>query len=451
MDANLRYGEAFTSQQPATVLDFSAHGGMAGLAEMCSGIGECRKRLVGTMCPSYQATDDEQHTTRARANALRVALSNRGLLEGLADPALDEVFDLCVACKACKTECPTGTDLAKLKAEWLHARNMRQGVPRRSRLIARSIVMAAWGCRFAPLSNWIMQSKVARAFMEHWYGLDRRVPPPKFARQTFRQRFAKHVAAGVSPAVGASPTAEAVGHPRPQVVYFVDTWVNYYIPRVGQATVKVLEALGCEVIVPPTVCCGRPLISKGLLDEAKLLAEDNVEILTPYVERGIPIVGTEPSCVSVLTDELPQLVRTREARRIAELAQTVEVYVAQALAENPEALRFRNGRPAVLYHGHCHQKALTGTEDGLRLLQACTSGAATEINSGCCGMAGAFGHEVEHYDIAKAIGEQRLFPAVRARGAAEIAVSGFSCRHHIAQHTDARPRHVIEYVADALA
>ncbi|MFQ5806907.1 MAG: FAD-binding and (Fe-S)-binding domain-containing protein [Phycisphaerae bacterium] len=464
MDSNLRYGDGFASQKPLTVLDFSAHGGMAGLAEMCSGLGECRKRLVGTMCPSYMATGDETHTTRARANALRIALSNWDLLDGLCDPALDEVFDLCLSCKACKTECPTGTDVAKLKAEWLHARNRRQGVPRRSRLIARSIKLVAWGSRFAPLSNWIVQSKAARVVLEHSYGLDRRMPPPKFARQTFRQWFAKRekqCGTGVPPvgrSIGVPPVEGSIGVPpvgflngKPQVVYFVDTWVNCHTPQVGRATVKVLEALGCEVIVPPTACCGRPLISKGLLDEAKSLAEENVEVLAPYAERGIAIVGTEPSCVSVLTDELPQFVRTPQAKRVAEAAQTIETYVSRASEQNPGTLRFKDGRPSLLYHGHCHQKAQTGTADALRVLAACTGGAAAEINSGCCGMAGAFGHELEHYDIAKAIGEQRLFPAVRARGDARIAVSGFSCRYHIEHHTGVHPRHVIEYVADALA
>jgi FAD/FMN-containing dehydrogenase/Fe-S oxidoreductase len=453
MDSNLRYGEGYASQTPPTVLDFSAHGGMAGLAEMCSGIGECRKRLVGTMCPSYMATGDETHTTRARASALRIALSNRGLLDGLSDPALDDVFDLCLSCKACKTECPTGADVAKLKTEWLHARNRRRGVPRRSRLIARSINLAAWGSRFAPLSNWIMQSRVARAFLEHWYGLDRRVPPPRFARPTFRQWFAKHKRDG---GTGFQPVKPGDRHTtakpgRTTVVYFVDTWVNYHTPQVGHAAVKVLEALGCDVIVPPTVCCGRPLISKGLLDEAKLLAEENVRVLTPYAEQGIPIVGTEPSCVSTLMDELPQFVRTPTARRIAELAETVETYVSRALTDNPDALRFNQNHATLLYHGHCHQKALTGTGDALRILSACTNGAASEIDSGCCGMAGSFGHEVEHYEVAQAIGEQRLFPAIRARGDAEIAVSGFSCRHHIEHHTGVHPRHVIECVAAALA
>ncbi len=440
IDANLRYGGGFESEQPRTILDFSEHGGMAGLAGMCSGVGQCRQRGVGSMCPSYAASGDEMHTTRARANALRIALSNRGLLNGLSDPALDDVFNLCLSCKACQTECPTGTDVAKLKAEWMAHRNRRLGTPRRSRLIARSIKMAPWGSRFAPLSNWIMQSRAARVLMEHLYGLDRRTAPPRFARETFRAWFARRRPVRSGGASGANKT----------VVYFVDTWTNTYTPEVGMAAVKVLEALGCDVVVPPTVCCGRPLVSKGMLDEARALAETNVDILAPYAERGVRIVGTEPSCVSLLMDELPQFVRTPAARRVAKSVQTIESFVAGALADNPGALRFTERRVPLLYHGHCHQKSLIGTEDAMSVLSACTCGGASEINSGCCGMAGAFGHEVEHYDVAKAIGEERLFPAVRARGDARIAVSGFSCREHVEHHTDASPRHAIEYVAEAL-
>ncbi len=436
MDINLRYGVEYRTQQPETVLDFSRYGGMVGLAEMCSGLGECRKRLVGTMCPSYVATGDESHTTRARANALREALANHELLVGLADPALDDVFDLCLACKACKTECPTATDVAKLKAEWLHHRNQRQGVPKRSRMIARSVSLAQWGCHFAPLSNWVLQSKAVRAVMEHLYGLDRRVPPPRFARTPFRTWFKRHV-----------PAQQPTQSP---VVFFVDTWVNFYTPEVGVATVKVLESLGYEVLVPPSVCCGRPLISKGLLDEARRLVEENVAVLGPYAESGVPIVGAEPSCISALTDELPQFVRTAAARRISEVARTVDSFVADALAAAPERLRFRDGQPPVLFHGHCHQKASSGTAAAMQVLAACTGSTAREIDSGCCGMAGAFGHEVEHYDVAKTIGEQRLFPAVRERGNAEIAVTGFSCRHHIEHHTGVQPRHLVEILADAL-
>ncbi len=439
MDENLRYGADFDAREPLTVLDFGTYGGMAGLAGMCTGVGQCRQRLVGTMCPSYMATSDEVHTTRARANALRAALSNRGLLDGLAEPALDEVMDLCLSCKACKTECPTGVDMARLKAEWLGHRNDRLGVPWRSRLVGRPVRWARLASRLPQVSNWLLQSWAVRAAVERVFGLDRRVPPPRFAPTTFRRWFARHgrALAARSPATGG------------QVVYFVDTWTNYYLPQVGQTAVKVLTALGCEVLVPHTACCGRPLVSKGMLRGARRLAELNVHALAPYAERGVPIVFTEPSCASMFQDEVPQLVRTPAARQIAEVTQTIEQFVAPRLAQSGVPSADKLGR--VLYHGHCHQKALLGTADAVAVLQACTHGQATEINSGCCGMAGAFGHEVEHHEVARAIGEQRLFPAVRARGDAAIAVSGFSCRHHIRHHTGAAARHVIEYVADALA
>jgi FAD/FMN-containing dehydrogenase/Fe-S oxidoreductase len=441
MTENLRYGEGYQSADLPTTLDFSFYGGLAGLAGMCTGVGQCRQRLVGTMCPSYMATGDETHTTRARANALRLALSNRGPLHGLTDPALDEVMDLCLMCKACRTECPTGVDLAKLKAEWLAHRNRSRGVPRRSRFVGASVELARWGSHFAPLSNWVMQAKVTRIVLEHLFGLDRRLPPPRLAGTTFRRWFAGRRLA--TPLPDDAPA-------RPQVVYFADTWTNFYQPQVGQAAVKVLEALGYQVLVPATRCCGRPLISKGLLREARRLAEANLRVLGPYAERGVPIVGTEPSCVSALTDELPQLVRNSTARQVAACTLTVEVFVAAELRKSPTALRFNDDPRKLLYHGHCHQKALYGTADAMALLSACTYGQASEINSGCCGMAGAFGHEVEHYEVAKAIGEQRLFPAIRARADADVAVSGFSCREHIGHHTGVTVRHVIEYLADAL-
>ncbi len=441
MTENLRFGAGFEARSPATSLDFGAHGGPAGLAAMCTGVGQCRQRNVGTMCPSYMATGDELHGTRARANALRLALSNRNLLEGLSDPALEEVMDLCLGCKACKTECPTGTDMAKLKAEWLAYRNRTVGVPRRSRLVAATADLAEWGSAFAPVSNWVLRSLPVRLLMEHVYGLDRRVPPPRFARPTFRQWFARRLKRTRPPNLG----------DRPGVVYFVDTWTNFYVPEVGQATVKVLEAMGWRVIVPPTVCCGRPLVSKGLLAEAQLLASANVGVLAPFAVRGTPIVVSEPSCLSMLIDEWPQLVRTVQAQRIAGVAAGIETFVARELERNPSVVRFEPDGRKVLFHGHCHQKVLTGTADALTVLGACSAGGVAEIDSGCCGMAGAFGHEVEHYEVARAVGEERLFPAVRGRGHAEVAITGFSCRHQIEHHTGARPRHAVEFLAGALA
>lgn len=443
MTANLR-GSAASSPGAVTLhqvaspsLDFSEHGGMMGLAKMCSGVGACRSRHAGTMCPSFGATGDEMHTTRARANALRIAMADRGLLDGLHDAALDAVMDLCLSCKACKSECPTGVDLAKLKAQWLCERNHRRGPGLRSRLIAATAELARLGGRMPRLANAVVQSPLVRILADRVLGLDRRATPPMFAERTFRDWFARRAARGDAD--------------KAPVVYFVDTWTNHFTPQVGIATVKVLEALGHRVIVPSTVCCGRPAISRGLLEKAARLAERNVAVLGPYAARGVSIIGTEPSCLLTFTDEAPQLVSTPDARRVAACAMAAEQFVAEALAREPDRLRFRGASRAVRFHGHCHERALIGTEAALSILAAATQGRATEIDSGCCGMAGAFGHEVEHFDIARTIGEDRLFPAVRERGDDAIAVTGFSCRCHIEQHTGARPRHVMEIVADAVA
>jgi len=445
-----------------THLDFARHGGMAGLAGMCSGVGQCRQKLVGTMCPSYMATLDEKHTTRARANALRIALSDGDLLDGLDDPALDEVMELCLLCKACRTECPTGVDMARLKCEWLAHRNATRGVSRSPRFFATAARHARLGSRFPRIANVLSQNPLARRILEWRYGLDRRVPPPRFATPTFRRWFA-------------SRTPAAPGH-RGRVVYFVDTWTDCYWPQVGIAAVRLLEAARFEVLVPELECCGRPLISKGFLAEAAELARRNVERLADLVEQGAWVVGSEPSCLLTLIDEYPQLVRTLAARKLAGRTMIIESLLARLLRDEPQAIAFAPPQPGgvgaarstrtessapatstsaagpkrILYHGHCHLKALVGTADVLSLLNSVPGWNATEINSGCCGMAGSFGHERAHHDVARAIGEQRLFPAVRNRGDAAIAVSGFSCREQIAHHTGLAPWHVLELVAQRL-
>lgn len=454
MIGQFRYGSDYHAAQVETMLDFSDYGGMAGMAEMCSGVGQCRQRLVGTMCPSYMATGDERHTTRARANALRMALSNRPALGDLDDPALDDAMDLCLSCKACKSECPTGVDMAKLKAEWLHRRNHREGPSLRSRLIGRIGDLARIGSVFPALANAVSNSALARAMLDRFLGIDRRVPPPRFADQTFRQWFAgrsKPANRRVPDTRHSVPVPAGVNAGPLSVVYYVDTWTNHFTPQVGIATVTILEALGYRVLAPRTACCGRPAISKGLLDIASRLAQKNVELLTPFAARGVPIVATEPSCLSAMIDEWPQLARGENARSIASRAVSAESFIMQHLRANGNSLP-RTAPPAmsIRLHGHCHQKALGGTADTLSLLQFITGGHATEINSGCCGMAGSFGHEKEHYDTARAVGEQRLFSAVRDRGDSTIAVTGFSCRHQIEHHTRVHARHVMELAADAI-
>ncbi len=445
MDERIRYASHPRTVKLDTYFDYSAHGSMQGLANMCSGVGQCRQKLVGTMCPSYMATLDEKHTTRARALALRSALTQGGLLNGLDDPALDEVMDLCLSCKACKTECPTGVDMARMKSEWLAHRNAAHGVSMSARFLAAAPQLAALGSAFPRISNWLIQSPLGRGMMERLFGVDRRVAPPAFAQQTFRQWFDTRG--------GAMPTAVASAcRPLGTVVYFADTWTNYYWPQVGIAAVRLLEAAGYEVVAPQLACCGRPAISKGMLDLAVANAKANVEALLPYVDAGAWIVGSEPSCILTFIDEVPHFVRTESAKRIATRVRTVEQLLAQTLEADPTALPWNLSvsPQKVLLHGHCHQKALIGTADALRLLCAIPHCEAAEINSGCCGMAGSFGHEHEHYDVSAAIGELRLFPMVRNRGNATIAVSGFSCREQVAHHANAAARHVLEIAAQAI-
>ena len=440
MTEHLRYGGSFASQSVKTFLDFSAYGGMAGLAGMCSGVGQCRQRKVGTMCPSYMATQGEQHTTRARANALRVALSNRGLLNGLDDPALAEVMDLCLSCKACKTECPTGVDMSRLKSEYLAQRNLQVGVSPQARLVADMPNLAALASRFPRLSNLVAQSKLVRAFVEYRYGLDRRVPPPRFARRSFRALYRRYRRT--------HPRSDA---PRGSVIYFVDTWTKYYVPDAGIAAVTLLERAGFRVHCPRLYCCGRPAISKGLLAEARQLAEANIQRLAGMAAAGVPIVGTEPSCILTFLEEYPQLVRAPAARTVASRVMMIETLLRRVLDDDPAALDPIRRPTPLLYHAHCHQKSLVGSDDAVALIRHVCGESASEIASGCCGMAGSFGHETQHYEVARAVGEERLFPAVRNRGEASIAISGFSCRQQVEHHTGVRARHVVEYLADALA
>ncbi len=447
MTENLRFAPAAHDVPARTQLDFSAQGGMLGAAKMCSGVGQCRQRLVGTMCPSYMATGDETHTTRARANALRIALSDQGLLKGLDDPALSEVMDLCISCKACASECPTGVDMARMKAEYLHQQILTHGASRRARWIADFPGKLRRISRIPNLANHVAQSQWLRAHLERRYGLDRRVSPPRLAGQTFRDWLHRRNAR--RPRMQTDSLAS--------VAYLVDTWTNYFTPQVGIAAVTLLEAAGFHVLCPPTACCGRPAISQGLLGEARLAAEYNVQVLAPLAYSAVPIVGTEPSCTLTLTDEYPQLVRSTAARRVASQTMMLETFLLRILDARPALSRSLFNRPngdssehPILYHHHCHQKALVGSGDAVRLMRLAFGDQATEINSGCCGMAGSFGHEREHYEVAKAIGEQRLFPAIRGAPGAQVAIEGFSCRQQVEHHTQAQPRHLIEYLADAV-
>jgi len=414
MDSHLRYPAGYTTLPVETLLDFSADGGFARAVEMCSGAGACRKTTDGTMCPSYRATRDEAHSTRGRANMLRTVISGAAGTPDLADPRLREVLDLCLECKACKTECPSNVDMARLKSEVLSQVQTRHGIPARARFFAGAGRAAALASRCAPLANAALRLAPVRALLERRFGVDRRRPLPRYARRTFRAWLRTR------------RPAETAGA-RGQVLLIADTFTNYHEPEIGIAAVRVLEAAGWAVGVPDLRCCGRPLISKGLLAEARANAAHNVAALAG---SDLPIVGLEPSCLSAYRDEYAAFGLGPAAPEAAARAVSLEEFLAAHLP--PAEARFRPATRPLLLHGHCHQKALWGTRGTLAALSLIPGCRVAEVSSGCCGMAGSFGYEREHYDLSLHIGELSLFPALREAPPETLIVApGTSCRHQI--------------------
>ncbi len=434
LTANLRYGPAYVTPDVPTTFDFSSDGGVVRAAELCAGVGECRKRRGGTMCPSFQATRDEQHSTRGRANTLRLALTGQLGLTGLTDPAVLDALDLCLECKACKSECPTNVDMARLKAEVLHQHGRRHGLPLRHRVFGHVATLSQWGCRLAPLSNWSARGWLGRWLNERLLGIDRRRRPPRFAARPFLRRPQVR---DVAPANG-----------QPQVLLFPDTFMNFHEPDIGLAALEVLRRLGQHVTpdLPDGLrCCGRPMISNGLLDAAVANARHNVERLFPWADAGRPIVACEPSCILTIKDDYPALLQGEQRRRaLAVAAQcfTFEEFAEKAITEAGTAFALRPGPKRVLLQGHCHQCALVGIGPALRLLRRIPGAEVSDLDAGCCGMAGSFGYEREHYEVSRLVGEQRLFPALRQADADAVVVApGFSCRLQIEHFTGRRALH----------
>lgn len=439
MTANLRFGADYRVRPIKTFLSFKREGGFDRAIEQCNGAAVCKKKLEGTMCPSYMVTRDEEHSTRGRANALRAAINGTLPEEALTSARMHEVFDLCLECKGCKAECPSNVDVAKLKYEFLAQYYARHGTPLRARLFGDVERLSRLGSAFAPLSNWVAASPPSRWLMHRLLGIHRKRRLPPFARETFPRWFARRT--------GARPPAT-----RGQVVLFDDTYMRYNYPEIGKAAVAVLEAAGFEVLLADRKCCGRPLISKGLIRQAQENATHNLETLSPYVRAGIPIVGVEPSCVLTFRDEYPSLIDEPRAERLGKQVLMLEEFLVGLEETGRLALPLRGGLKAALLHGHCHQKALVGTSPSLRVLRMIPGAAVEEVDSGCCGMAGSFGYETEHYDLSMAIGERRLFPAVRQTPAdSAIVAAGVSCRQQIAHGTGRRAKHLVEILAEALA
>ena len=439
MTENLRYGPAYNVIPVRAHMDFSGDGGFHRAVEMCNGAGVCRKRTADTMCPSFQVTREEEHSTRGRANALRAALSGRLPASEFTGERMVEVMELCIGCKACRAECPSSVDMAKIKVEFLAQYHDAHGTPLRSRLFAHiaAISRLSSGWR-APLANGALRFGPLRRALAHSLGISQAREMPPFARHPFTDWFRRHRQPG--------PAS------RPQVVLFHDTFNTYNDPHVAIAAVELLEAAGYNVVLPGHKCCGRPLISHGLVDAARAAARETVARLAPFAAQGIPIVGLEPSCLLTLRDEyLTLLPDDPRARQVADRALLLEEFVARLAEAGALNLTFTTAARRVLLHGHCHQKALVGTEPSRLALGLPAYYEVREVDSGCCGMAGSFGYEAEHLDWSLAMGERRLMPAVREAGEDVIvAAAGTSCRHQIAHATGRRAYHPAEILRDAL-
>jgi FAD/FMN-containing dehydrogenase/Fe-S oxidoreductase len=434
---NLRYGANYEAIEITTNLDFNRDGGFATAIEMCNGNGACRKLGDGTMCPSYQATLDEQHSTRGRANALRAILAGRLPKEAFVSKALYDTLDLCLECKACKTECPSNVDMAKLKYEFLSHYYAAHGTPLRARLFARIATLNRIGQRLAPLSNWLARSPLSKWVMTQ-LGIAPQRSLPAFASQTFSQWFARR------------PLADRPAR-RGQVVLFHDTFMEYNCPEVGQAATQLLEAAGFEVVLVARKCCGRPAISKGLLEQVRQDARHNIALLAPYARQGIALVGIEPSCILTLREDYLDLVPSADAALVAQQALTIDEFLYQLHQRGELDLEFTETPKRLLLHGHCHQKALVGTAPTLAVLRLPAGYEVQEIPSGCCGMAGSFGYEAEHYEVSMKIGSQRLFPAIHeADDSVELVADGISCRQQIQHATGRHARHLAEVLWEAV-
>jgi len=439
MVENLRYGSDYKSINLKTKMDFSEEGGFSGAVEMCNGLGACRNTLSGTMCPSYMATREEEHSTRGRASALRAVISGFLPAEEFTSKRMHEVMDLCLECKACKAECPSQVDMAKLKYEFLDAYHQKNGYPLRSKLFANIGTLSKFGSALAPISNWVARFPLTRWVLDAFLKIDKRRPLPPFAKDTF-------------PSLFRSRSTVFERQTQGEVVLFNDTFMNYNYPSIGMAATKLLERAGFQVTLVDRKCCGRPMISKGMLDMAKSNAQYNVDLLYPHVQRGAYVVGCEPSCLLTLRDEYPDLLRNPEADRVAEKSLLLEEFLQMLQEEGRLDLKFKETPKKVLFHGHCHAKALVGTEPAMAALRMVPGFQVEESDAGCCGMAGAFGYEKEHYDVSMTIGGQRLFPAVSSTDQEDEAViTGISCRQQIQHGTGRTPRHLAEVLAEALA
>ena len=423
----MRFGPGYEAGPLATALDWSEWGGLVGATEMCNNNGECRKFDAEVMCPSYRVTGDEKDVTRGRANTLRLAATGQLGPDALTSEAMRATMELCVGCKGCRRECPTGVDIARMKIELRHAWNARHGVARRDRLIANLPRYAGWAARFAPLANAVAGSPLR----ERLIGLSARRKLPRWRTDPFDAAEAR---------------AAGNGRDGPEVVLLADCFSRWFEPENARAALRVLGRAGCTVTAA-NVCCGRTFLAAGMVDAARSEARKLVAAFAPAVARGAKIVGLEPSCLYTLKDEYPALGLGDGAACIADAAEMFEDFVQRCdlpLRALPER--------TALVHGHCHQKSFGAMAAVTGVLRRIPDLEVRTIESSCCGMAGAFGYEAEHYDVSMKMGEAALLPAVQAAPADALVVAdGTSCRTQIRDGAGREALHVARVLDRALA
>ena len=446
MDTSLRHGPDQPTPEYKTIFDFSATQGVLRATEKCTGVGECRKSALmgGTMCPSYMATRNEADTTRARANLLRQVLTHPRDVQNPWDSAeVASVMDLCLSCKGCKSECPSNVDVARLKAEWQQHYHDTHGVPFRSRVIANFATTMKWAAKMPRLYNALVTYYVTSGLVKRLAGFAPKRSLPTLHTTTLAAWHAQH----------ANPTSLA--YPNGRVHFFCDESTNYTDAAIGIKAVQLLNRLGYEVIIPEHLESGRAQISKGLIRDAQTIAIRNVELLQDVITPGAPLIGLEPGALLGFRDEYPDLMPAHlkaAAITLAKNALLLEEFIARETdAGRIKRESFRASERTIKLHGHCHQKALSSLAPTVKILELPAGHKVSLIPSGCCGMAGSFGYEAEHFELSQQIGELVLFPAVRAASADTlVAAPGTSCRHQIKDATGRIALHPVEILHAAL-
>jgi FAD/FMN-containing dehydrogenase/Fe-S oxidoreductase len=447
MNTFLRYEPGKYSNELETILDFSEVGGILRAAEKCNGSGDCRKTEItgGAMCPSFMATRNESATTRARANLLREFITKGGKENPFNHPEVYEVLDLCLSCKACNAECPSNVDMAKLKAEFLQHYYDENGIPLRSRLIAYITSINKISILIPDIFNYFVRHPFFSSLIKSITGFAQKRSIPLLGKQSLRAYIRKNrkmINAGLKIT-------------SPEIVLFIDEFTNYNDTQIGINTIKLLNKLGYKVITPKAAESGRTFISKGLLRTARKKAIKNIEIFSRVVDENRVMIGIEPSAILSFRDEYPDLVRGNlkmKAKRLSRNTFMLDEFIVSEFEKgNIKAKQFTNKALNIKLHGHCQQKAIASVSNTIKALSIPVNYSIQEIPSGCCGMAGSFGYEKEHYDVSMKVGELVLFPAIRNSSDGTVFVApGTSCRHQIMDGTGKKAHHPAEVLFEAL-